>query len=459
MHIAPAHHKRQPSVGLPTNIFGSERLSGSTVATATGLILNTSTVSSVSITAPPLVSSLSLTPAVPTPSTTSLTSPSPSVAPASAVSSGSSISLGTVIGACIGAFSGLALVVAAYYIYSKRTKRAGAPPPRSISDKWKQLDDGGENGRSTAAANVARSPAHHEMEEKNFAMFKKSTPSVRTMHTKTSDEPVDLPPFEFSKYHPDLAKELALEQPTRPFIPQRAGTDSGVSWDGSTVHDDSFLSMRSVRAESGTMSPTVVLAKTTPAAILSPAHKWESAEVLTMEHEQTADARELQNPFADLNEQRRSVSNPFFNAQELQRTAPRSRSRSNSRTSRASHATHSRRASQSTVRQSARISNPFSDVQQVPVYHVEPPPPLHLHGPENLIASGASANAFGDHALRSLIAALDLTQEEVEERLRVASMDASTLSRFSTMTSGTNDTDIGTVREFPMPPDMDRAPP
>ena len=122
---------------------------------------------------------------------------------------------------------------------------------------------------------ITRQMTQEEVDEKNFSMFKKRSNSTRT--TKTTrvleEHGFDMPPLELSKYHPHLAEELALQSPEKPFAQRQ---DSGLSWDRQTVGDDSFLSLRSVRIESGTMSPTLSVAKITPVAQSSQLHHWES---------------------------------------------------------------------------------------------------------------------------------------------------------------------------------------
>ena len=57
--------------------------------------------------------------------------------------------------------------------------------------------------------------------------------------------------------------------------------------------------------------------------------------------------------------------------------------------------------------------------------------------------------------MKSLIAALELTQEEVEERLRAASMRRSMISRYSgisQITGITDEEDLAAIRTFPIPP-------
>ena len=293
-----------------------------------------------------------------------------------------------------------------------------------------------------------------ESDDKNFSMFKKS-PSIRTAYTtKTHTDEYDLPKLEFTKYHPSLAEELALEHPAKPFSNDRQ--NSGVSWDGQTLGDDSFLSMRSVRAHSGAMSPTMVMAKMTPPATASPMHRWESAEVLNTDDEIAAAAASAvpmsRNPFIDMIEQsepepRARSNNPFFNARDVNTNRhSRHRSRSNSRTSRTSRA-------QSLVRsESTPNLNPFLDIHEaVPMSSVgassDVPTPSFVQS-KSSVPSGASSSAFGsERAMASLIAALDLSKEQVEERLRVVSMQGSTYSAYSN-----DESDIATVREFPLPP-------
>lgn len=450
MRISPKHFKKRSSDALDAREPSVAGLSGSVTASAlaatgSSLILNApGSVESVSISDYSFASATVTT--SPTLIPTSSIVPSASASAASDISSSSAIPVGTVVGACVGAFAGAGLIIFLVYTYSKRHLSGAGARDGGRGESWKKLHDSHDGAPNSPSHDSSR-----EMEEKNRALFKKSTPSVRTTRTKLSDEDhgFGIPPFEFSKYHPNLAQELALEKPAPAFVARRG--DSGVSWDGSTVHDDSFLSMRSVRVDSGTMSPTLGLAKPTPVATSSAIHKWESAEVLTLGEEDVAGPKEVQNPFADVAEQRRSVTNPFFNAQELHRSPTnRNRSRSNSRSgSRTSRISRTRSASDprnASYRQSERLSNPFADVQEVPVYRVSPPA-QHEH--TDSVASNSSGNMFGEHAMKSLIAALDLTQEEVEERLRAVSMHESTMSRFSTITG---DEAIATMRAFPMPP-------
>ncbi|KZT02618.1 uncharacterized protein LAESUDRAFT_706017 [Laetiporus sulphureus 93-53] len=363
-----------------------------------------------------------------TSSSSSSASTSPTVS-ASAVSD-ESIPVGAVIGACVGAFAGLAFLVLVFYLCVKRSIRRRAA---KNGEKWNKLSEGADGSTHSAGEDSTRDP-----DEKNLrGMFKKPAPSIRTARTKLSDEDVGgfgLPPLEFDKYRPGLAQELALHSPARPFAGQVAQRgESGSSWDGSTAREDSFLSMRSVRVD----SPSLIRAKSQSAqSSFSPMHQWESAEVLTMDEEEVTGPEEVRdtNPFTDASEQRRSVANPFFKGQDFRAEAASVLSRSNSS------------ATVMNQRQSERMSNPFADIQEVPVYRVTPPAAVHLHSES--VASGSSGGMFGEHALKQLIAALDLSQEEVEERLRAVSMHEGELVE----EPNSAEPDSAIVGEFPMPP-------
>ncbi|OSD06409.1 hypothetical protein PYCCODRAFT_1422683 [Trametes coccinea BRFM310] len=483
MRILPHRKARQDdsSQDLPSiSGFGGVATVASTAAADTSLVFNTAAPTPAGpLTAPPLDGSGTLTlPAASTSSSTSAPSSSAGAADASSASSKhSQIPLGAVIGACVGAFVVVVVVICLCYAWFKRsTDKLSAAQRRNAESEAEQQQRAHQKktfNRLDSPEKPARggdlpppSPGtrdFNESDEKNFSMFKKS-PSVRTAYTtKTTteeDQLTDLPQLDFTKYHPTLAQELALDKPDRPYASAAGRQNSGVSWDGETLGDDSFLSMHSMRMDSGTMSPTMVMAKMTPPATASAVHKWESAEVLNIEEGEGSSAPELQsrNPFAaEMAEERRARNNPFFNAQEMNRASRAIRSRSNSRTSRTSRAQSlvrsESRATQHTVTQ--QNTNPFLDMQEaIPLSSIASTTPEMLTPNSGLpnkpsVPSGASAQAFGnDHAMASLIAALELPKEEIEERLRIVSMQGSLVSAYS----DNDESDIATVREFPMPP-------
>ncbi|GJE88590.1 hypothetical protein PsYK624_046730 [Phanerochaete sordida] len=468
------HDKRQTPVPSISGFDGAVTV-GQASPTASGLILASGTDANdgpLPTAAPPLASDFTPTVSVST-LTDPLSSP-PAVTSNSAAlkgsSSSSSVALSTVIAACVGAFAGMALLVCIFIWWSRhpttksrnlprspmaenRNARGREEQERTRSGLWDRLDENKWEGGSAAVQPMSQ----QEADEKNFSMFKKRSNSTRTTRTaKVMEEHgFDLPPIEISKYHPGLAKELALEQPERPYA---ARQESGVSWDGETLGDDSFLSLRSVRIESGAMSPTMGMAKMTPPAMPSQLHRWESAEVLTIGDSPTAGPSEISNPFSDAYEdKRKSHSNPFFNAGGVNRVGSR-RSRSNSRG-------HARRPSrsQSTVRprvvsEVGSTIDPFADL-------ADPPPAIALpdvvlpdgtaHEHSLSVTSEDAEEAFveSDRAMQSLIAALDLGQQSDDARLRVqsthsaASVQPSPASRYSFQSD-----DVGVARDYPPSP-------
>jgi len=216
----------------------------------------------------------------------------------------------------------------------------------------------------------------------------------------------------FAHYHSKLAERVALEPPRH----------IGVDDQPNTSHDDStpgtFLSLGAVHIESGKMSPTFNVAKTTPAATASKLHRWESAVVVNPD----AHAQEVEvhnDPFSEQStptnysptgtfDDRRTPHNPFFNAH------PGVRSRN-----------------PSVVRKSSNMSvssDPFSKDE---VVLTMPKPKFISHTAHDSSSSGGS---FGnERSMQNLIAALELPQGVVEERLRVASMQPSEASRYSSV--------------------------
>ena len=96
------------------------------------------------------------------------------------------------------------------------------------------------------------------------------------------------------------------------------------------------------------------------------------------------------------------------------------------------------------------MTNPFADTEEVVAV-----PAFKAHMQTDSFGSSSSGNTVpSEHAMKSLIAALDLTKEQVEERLRAASMQPSTVSRYSGSShyaAMTDDDDLSTIH-FPVPP-------
>lgn len=246
--------------------------------------------------------------------------------------------------------------------------------------------------------------------------IQRTTSPHSTERARTSDDhfgnqhEVAAKTLPFAQYHPKLAEQMALEPPRPVGLEGQPRT----SHDGST--GGSFLSLGTVHIESGTMSPTFNVAKTTPPATASRLHHWESAEVI----EPDSQAQEIEivnDPFSEQSTptaysttetfgDRRSLHNPFFNAH---------------------LGVHSRRPSVARKTSTMSVSSdPFGKDEQI----MMPKPRFISHTAHESSSSGGSLG--NEKAMQSLIAALELPQEVIEERLRVASMQPSEISMYST---------------------------
>lgn len=446
-------------------------------ATATnGLAIDTTAPGGVgSVTAPPLGISVTPTrtvkPSVTFTGTPSSTSSGPSVA-----SGSSQIPISTVVGSCIGALIGaIALVLLGLWFYRRyvgslkkyskargrlslaraRNNAADQERSRSRQEPWNKLEEGDDKWEGMYQAKEMDNVAPME----KLTMFKKS-PSVRTAYTHKSDEPSTFDHHTYAQYHPNLAEELASggkgpDMPApRPFL-GRVDTGPAISWDGDAIGNGSYLSIHSSIHSSnrmdGAMSPTLNMAIPTPPATSSHPHRWESAEVIHIDHGQSAEIVDSHNPFGNDSERRKSSSNnPFFKGQEY---PERRRSRSNSQSSAHTHS-RSRSRSTSTIARIPKASkgkeravstitsdDPFDD-GNVPSFN----PPFNISHTAQDSFSSVSSN---DRAMQSLIAALDVSEAEVQERLRVASMQPSFISTNSAFTED----DV--TNSFPLPPSTD----
>ncbi|KIJ67105.1 hypothetical protein HYDPIDRAFT_38529 [Hydnomerulius pinastri MD-312] len=421
---------------------GALPLSGSIVVsnptpTASSLAQNTAAVSN-----PDAPSGVPLVGNGPTGSSPTSQVSTPS-ATAPATSSGKQIPLGTVVGACIAAFMALIIAILLAIYCSKRQKpRRHGPSPRSQSrnavndssrrrshlEPWGRLNDDDDHWEGQQQQMKQRPPSGPM--EKLGAMFHR-TPST-TSGEKSSDghnrESIGTMQH-FAKYHPGLAAEMASQAaikdadsqilkppPVRQFAGRVAEVEPAVSWDGETVGGESFLSLHS--RLSGTMSPTMMaMAKSTPPATASDLHRWESAQVLHIDEagSELSEIGELRNPFADSSSSvkgsMRGAGNPFFNAQDKP---------------------HKRTLLPNTN------NNPFAD-SYAPVDSRT----------DSVVSDSSAGNT---RAMQSLIAALGVPQEDVQERLRVASMQSSYYSRGSAYLTGDEGEDVISVTAFPYPP-------
>jgi hypothetical protein len=263
-----------------------------------------------------------------------------------------------------------------------------------------------------------------------LTMFKK-TPSVRTAYThkSTNINSFDYPES-YAEFDPKLAQTLSNGQASmpepKPFLAQ-VEVASEISWDAETIGNASHHSR-----SGGAMSPTLRMAIPTPQATESQAHIWESAEVVQYSD---AHAAETLNPFDQEPEtgERKSVHNPFFNAKDYQ---PRSRSNS---------VTKSPKAKGKERMRYSDATDPFDDVTEHMMPMALPKPSFVQHS----ATASSSSTESKERALQSLIAALDIPEDEVRNRLRIASMQPSIISQVTVSSVGYDD-DV--MKEFPLPP-------
>ncbi|KAF9048744.1 hypothetical protein BJ165DRAFT_1402614 [Panaeolus papilionaceus] len=498
-----AHQRRLP---LERRQAGGDPILTSTVAVGisgvrtassvvpTGpLVFDTGASSNTPTPPPPPVDNVSTTPPTPAASTSPATAPSTSSSTAvdpSKASSKNPISLSTVIGSCVGAFIGASALILfgiwTYRRYSKSlSKRSRSRGPhvqhrnvrgdqdrrKSKLEPWNKLGEDEDQWEGKYHTKETKEVDQVAPMEK-LTMFKK-TPSVRTAwtHNPAEDAGALQFPQSFAPFDPNLAQTLTLDKPTlpepRPFI-GRVDANPTTSWDTQTGKD-SFLTVHSNLRSSGAMSPTLNMAIPTPPAVVTE-HKWESAEVVNFPAPVQPQNTASNNPFFNLDnstqdEQQTTPHNPFFGA-----TKDYQRSRSNSISrSRSGSMTRSRssslsttvpevpltksakakgkermRYSQATVASQATVTlDPFADIQS----QLPPRPQFvqHVH------TGSVSSTESKERALQSLVAALDLPESEVRNRLRIASMQPSIISQASAASTIGPDVDE-VARSFPLPP-------
>ncbi|KAF7327902.1 hypothetical protein MKEN_00370100 [Mycena kentingensis (nom. inval.)] len=405
------------------------------------------------------------------------------------------ISLGTVIGACLGALAGAVILILLGLLLYKRGTRPRPRRPsnaRGMVDKeraWAKMDDdedkwdGKDGGKYQQKGVVSVGPTMEKL-----TMFKTATPSIRTVSQSGDDTAPAVEPFShpFAQYHPNLAKQLATqpdEPPRRPFL-ARVDPIPPMSWDGDTVARDSFLSFGSNHA----MSPGVAIP--TPQLTSSEPHHWESAVVMEFDQSEAPRGRSPANDDDNSVPHRKSGNNPFFGASPRMSVHSTRSSRSVSR---------SRTPSISGASRAASIAIPDPETMPMPppsAYTREekgkyraatPPSPASSRAPSTILAHGSAAddnNPFShpadresafvlpppsivhtphhsqgaqggseaqERALASLLAALGpaANAEAVQDRLRVASMNPSIVSAESQYT----ETDADTLHQsWPVPP-------
>ncbi|KAG8213393.1 hypothetical protein J3R82DRAFT_11892 [Butyriboletus roseoflavus] len=275
-------------------------------------------------------------------STTLAQSSTPTASASSTASAGNQLSLGTVIGACVAALIALILAVTLAIYCSKRqtpgylkSRNAAnnVSRRRSHLEPWTRIGDDGERREGQEQSNrpMRQRPPSGPL----GAMFHRtiSTTSGEKSSEGHNRESIGTM-HHFAKYHPCLAAEMAsqgaikgvkgvdgeLAKPPPVLHLMNRGSDMThpISLDGDTIRGDSFMSLHS-----DSKSPHMVaMAKSTPAAIVSALHRWESAEVMHVSQvgSDFSEAGEFRNPFSDSAPSTAKSSpkgeNPFFSARD-----------------------------------------------------------------------------------------------------------------------------------------------
>lgn len=435
-------HKRQDEPAAPTGngVDGATTIDTAAALDAATLAIDSNAAPGLTTSAPPLVTSgvpvITTSKAAPTPEE----SQGPDLSTQGAVTSAgkNSIPMSTVVGACLGALAGcIIIILVGLFVYRRTAPKRRARQPKSMVaayrnnqgdvarrrsrlENWDKLGEGDDKWEPKfATPQVTPTTAEIGPMEK-LTMFK--SPSIRTAYTRRSEEhpTFDLSPHPFAAYHPGLAQDMATgkgDSPNEPVATTRqflGRVDVGptISWDS----QGTFFSASSVPA-SGLAS--------TPHVTSSEPHVWQSAEVVEFED---VDDAHSNNPFNhDLERaQGTNNNNPFFSAQA---SSPISKPRSPAVPEIIPPTTTVDKGKARDLTGSS--ADPFGDENRLAA------PPADAAS-----MSGASATS-NDHALQSLLAALDLPEEE---RLRVTSMQPSLLSNASAYT----EEDV--TKAFPLPP-------
>jgi hypothetical protein len=330
MRIAPAHVAKRQATAIPTaSGLGAVQTASIGANTGSALLLGSNTAGpGPSVSAALLAGGGGVTI---TAIITSATASPTSTGASSAASSSSVLSTGAIIGVIIAAFAGFVLCIFLVYGCLRRrwAKALEQRPRRPAGASATRNTTGGEDDRRSRAQPRGKLDDDKDTwegsekktladgtESNRLSLFRKAS-STRSGTEEKSTAPHEFDPStmpNFAQYHPELAAELATRPPVPPFV---AGSqDSRSSSGGETASGDSFLSLR--LSDTSAMSPGSATIKT-PITIASTLHRWQSAEVLTMDNAEAADSVEVaaaapaSNPFED-NTKKSGGSNPFFSS-------------------------------------------------------------------------------------------------------------------------------------------------
>ena len=378
----------------PTSIPVGVDISGISVAsnavvTTTGLAIDNGAPTGSPLTAPPF---------------TIVATSTPSPTPTSAVSN--SIPVSTVIGSCIGAFVFVcALIVIGiwfYRRYSQSLKNQVLAGGRGLQNdkhrrQWNKLEDDGDKWEGMNQTKEVDQVVPME----KLTMFKRAA-SVRTAYTQKSvDDHTLAYPQSFAPFDANLVRTLSADIDPKSQPSQVANSVKGQI--PNNIPPPSSLGEP--------LSSSLNMAIPTPEATVLQSHKWESAEVVQYE----GSSAEVVEPSVQDKEARRSMHNPFFGSQEY----IRSRSNSHTHAEEKSANAKGKERMHDSMTSSLLSSDPFEALV------AQLPKPVITH--HQTTDSSASAESK-TRALQTLMGALELSEDEINERLRVASMQPSEFS-------------------------------
>jgi hypothetical protein len=327
---------------------------------------------------------------------------------ASAVSSGKSISMGVVIGSCIGAFVFVtALIIFGVWFYRRYSEslRRQALSRSSLKHRlqgdqqrrrrWNKLEDEEDKWEGMNQTQT-KEVVDQVVPMEKLTMFKRAA-SVRTAYTQKSvdDHPLTYPQS-FAPFDTNLVRTLSAD-PT--IVPQSQSSEAN-----------------SIKAQNpSALSPSsnsLNVAIPTPQATVLQSHKWESAEVVQYDGQ----SAEVVESSAQDKEVKRSMHNPFFGSQEY------SRAKSDSRSDEKSLNVKGKELAHNSMSSSLLSLDPFEALA------AQLPKPFVHHQPTDSSTSSQSKT----RAMQTLMGALELSEDEVRDRLRVASMQPSEVSEYQT---------------------------
>ncbi|EAU85511.1 hypothetical protein CC1G_06412 [Coprinopsis cinerea okayama7 len=349
------------------------------------------------------------------------------------------IPIGTVVGSCVGAFLGAALLVVIGLFFYKRynrslkqkTSRSFPRSPykehhdsRAHSNNWNRLDDKDED-RWEGKDGPAPTAVEQKSPQQNGFLAPLETMDMFAKSPSESSHRSDEPTFEMTSHPYSQTTPTKVPEP-RDLLgrdPQytlgEVNAGAPMSW-ASDSSKPSFLTTTTA-LEGGAMSPTLSMAIPTPPATKTHSHHFQSAEVV--EAFETA-------PAVPEVKVHTSSNNPFFRGGNEYIQPSRARSQSQSSTK-----------SNATVTQSNSNTEGFPDSLAPPtttgkakerVVSIDPftdplPPPSFIHHQATGSASSAASN---ERAIRQLMAAtgMDLDEAEIQRRLKALSMQPSIIS-------------------------------